>query len=231
MVCLPSAEFAKPLTWSRGIVHGPQWKYYLSGPKPVGSVAGVSFRPGGAGAVLGVPAAEIADCHVPIDALWGSRGVMLREKLLAADEPSSIFRILEIELTARLARPLLVHPAVAHALASHAPTGESSQIGAIQRHSGYSPRHFIALFRTSVGMTPKHFYRVRRFNSVLRRLAGNAESLADIAASIGYSDQSHLTREFRELAGITPTQYQPRSADSTLHHRIGQRIHLFGDQS
>lgn len=224
MVCLPSAEFAKPLTWSRGIVHGPQWKYYLSGPKPAGATVGVSFRPGGAGVVLGVPAAEIADGHVSLAAIWGSRGARLREQLLAAENSSAIFRILEMDLAAHLARPLLVHPAVAQALAHPFADGHS-QIGTIQRQSGYSPRHFIGLFRAAVGFTPKHYYRVKRFNAVLRHLAtGDEESLADIAASIGYSDQSHLTREFRELAGITPTQYQPRSPDSTLHHRIGSEF-------
>lgn len=82
--------------------------------------------------------------------------------------------------------------------------------------------HFIELFRSAVGLTPKHFYRVQRFAAVLRRLAtAGAADLADLATSAGYSDQAHLTREFRAFAGITPTQYRPRGTDAVFHHRAG----------
>lgn len=56
-----------------------------------------------------------------------------------------------------------------------------------------------------MGLTPKHYFRIRRFDEVTRRL------------DLGYSDQAHLTREFRELAGITPGQYRGRP-DSPFHH-------------
>jgi AraC-like DNA-binding protein len=192
-----------------GILHGPQWSYYLSGPRPRGAVAGVSFHPGGAGALLGIPATEMVDRHITLDALWGSRGGELRERLLAAD------------LIARLTRPRLIHPVVAHALASDSMAWGFSRIAAIQRSAGYSPRHFIALFRASVGLTPKHYYRVKRFTTVLRHLANkDVGSLADLAASVGYSDQSHMTREFREFSGVTPTQYRPSTPGRILHHRV-----------
>jgi AraC-like DNA-binding protein len=220
LICQPNSPMLGALVWSRGIVHGPQGTYYQSGAKPPGIAVGVSFRPGAAGAILGVPAAELTDRHVPIDALWGARGHELREQLLAAQGATAVFRVLERDLTARLKPPLLMHPAVAQALAMHSKTWASSRVTDIQREAGYSPRHFIALFRAAVGLTPERYYRVKRFTAVLRRLADdNGASLADLAASVGYADQPHLTREFREFAGITPTQYRPRSPDSILHHR------------
>ena len=206
--------------WTRGIVHGPQWSYFVSGPKPCGAVAGVSFRPGAAGAVLGVPIAELTDRHVAIDALWGARGRSMRQRLLDAGEPMAILRVLEQELVARLTRPLLIHPAVAHALADPVQGWGFARISNVERHVGYSPRHFISLFRGAVGLTPKHYYRVKRFTAALQAIAGGAgSSLAETAASVGYADQSHLTREFRAFAGITPTQYRPRGPDGALHHR------------
>src|SRR6516225_6486412 len=54
--------------WAHGIVHGPQSSFYISGPKPKGTAIGIAFRPGAAGAILGVPMAEIADHHAPIEA-------------------------------------------------------------------------------------------------------------------------------------------------------------------
>ena len=221
IVCRAGSSATDPVIWSRGVVHGPQWQYFISGPKPPGASAGVAFRPGAAGALLGVPIAELTDRHTPIDALWGGRGRDIRERLLAAQTPDEIFRLLEQDLTARLKRPLLIHPAVARSLAPGTPVSSPTRVRDIQREAGCSPKHFIALFRAAVGLTPKHYYRVRRFKAVLDRLASGGEAnLADVAAMAGYSDQSHLTREFRDFAGITPTQYRPRDADSALHHRV-----------
>jgi methylphosphotriester-DNA--protein-cysteine methyltransferase len=89
-----------------------------------------------------------------------------------------------------------------------------------QRASAYSPRHFIALFRSAVGLNPKLYYRIRRFNFAVQSMAaGGGQGFGDIAAAAGYSDQPHLIREFREFAGIAPTKYRPSAADRSLHHQ------------
>jgi len=205
--------------WTRGVVHGPQWSYFVSGPKPRGAAAGVSFRPGTAGAVLGVPITELTDLHISIDALWGARGRSMHQRLVDAHEPMAVFGVIEQELLSRLTRPRLIHPAIAHALVDPVQGWGFTRISGVQRQAGYSPKHFTALFRGAVGLTPKHYYRVKRFGTVLQALTGGeCSNLAELAASLGYSDQSHLTREFREFAGVTPTQYRPRGPDSSLHH-------------
>jgi AraC-like DNA-binding protein len=220
--CTPS-ESTETLTWFGSLVHGPQWGHYVAGPKPPGPVVGVSFRSGCAGPILGVPASELSDRHVSLSSLWGRRAEELRERLLALGEPTEAFGVLERYLSARIETPLLMHPAVAGALAS---AWVPDRVSPIQRSTGFSPRHFIALFRASVGLTPKHYFRIQRFNEVTRRLASHLKtSLADMAADLGYSDQAHLTREFRELAGVTPGQYRGQP-ERPLHHRgsdLGER--------
>ena len=205
-------------SWTHSIVHGPQTSYYLAGPKPKGTVVGVSFRPGMAGPILGVPLSELQDAHIPLDELWGYRASGLHDRLASANDPLAMLRLLESELIARIRRPLLLHPAVAYALGSNLSGYNPSQINHIRKQTGYSARHFIELFRSAVGLTPKRYYRIRRFSSVLAHLAARDSSLADVAVSAGYADQAHLSREFRELAGITPSSYRPRSADSAHHH-------------
>jgi AraC-like DNA-binding protein len=137
---------------------------------------------------------------------------------MSVADPKAMFLILEQVLSARIHRPLLIHPAVAHALAARPADGSAARVAEAQRASGYSPRHFIALFRSAVGLNPKHYYRIRRFNSTLRSMAAGG-CLGDVAAAAGYSDQAHLTREFREFAGIAPTRYRPSAVDRPLHHR------------
>lgn len=205
--------------WTRGVVHGPQCSYFVSGPKPCGAVAGVSLRTGAASALLGVPIAELRDLRVSIDALWGARGRSMHQRLVDVHGPMAVFKVIEQELMLRLKRPLLIHPAIAHALVDPVQGWGFTRISAVQRVAGYSPKHFTALFRGAVGLTPKQYFRVRRFGAVVQALAGDhCPSVAELAASLGYSDQSHLTREFREFAGVTPTQYRPRAPDSLLHH-------------
>lgn len=211
--------------WTRGVVHGPQSSYYRAGPKPSGVVLGASFRPGMAAAILGAPLPELLDRHVSIEELWGYRGLDLHERLAAIRDPREVCRALELELIARIHRPLLIHPAVAYALRPGQSSPSPRRVDEIRKRSGYSPRHFIELFHSAVGLTPKHYYRVRRFSSALACMAQSTShgdvKLADVAMAAGYSDQAHFSREFRELAGIAPSAYRPRAAGSEHHHVVG----------
>ncbi len=209
-------ETAATESWTGGLLHGPQRRFYVGGAKPCGTVVGVSFRAGCAGAVLGVELSGLVDRHVSLGDIWGARASLLQERLLENTDPAAAFRTLEQHLGAGIRARLLMHPAVAHALTS---AWLPARISQLQQEAGYSAKHFIALFNSAVGVTPKHYYRIQRFNEVTRQLAGGAARLADIAAASGYSDQAHLTREFRELAGVTPARYQGH-ADSPLHHRL-----------
>lgn len=211
--------------WTRGVVHGPQSHYYMAGPKPPGVVLGASFRPGMAAVILGASLPELRDRHVSIEELWGYRGLDLHERLAAIRDPYEACRALEVELIARIHRPLLIHPAIAHALRPDRSNPWPRRVDEVQQQSGYSPRHFIELFHSAVGLTPKHYYRVRRLSSALARMAqatGRGDlKLVDLALAAGYSDQAHFSREFRELAGVVPSAYRPRAADSEHHHVVG----------
>ncbi len=206
-------------SWKRGVLHGPQTKYFLAAPKPKGTVVGVSFRPGMAGAILGIPLVELRDGHVSLDELWGGRGCGLRDRLWAEPNAPGIFRLLERELISRMAHSWRLHPAVAYALAAGPPHSDRRRISDIQSRTGYSPRHFIDVFRSAVGLGPKQYFRIRRFSSALIGLARGDAKLSEVALATGYADQAHLAREFRELAGTPPSCYRPRSELSAHHHR------------
>jgi AraC-like DNA-binding protein len=205
--------------WKRAVVHGPQVSYYLTSHKPAGIVVGASFRPGAAGAVLGVPGRELAGGHVLLEDLWGAFARDLHERLLEASGPHDALPVLDHALRTRLRTPLLLHPAVAYAL-----RGDSTEVPSVARiaaETGYSTKQLIARFRDAVGLTPGSYQRVRRFAAVLQRIAGEPLTpLAVIAADAGYADQAHLTRTFRELAGVTPRRYRPRDAQNPHHHVV-----------
>lgn len=91
----------------------------------------------------------------------------------------------------------------------------STRIAHLADEIGWSRGHLVDRFRREVGLTPKRFARVVRFRSAFDRLA-TAASLATVAAECGYADQSHLTHEFREMAGETPTSCQATFVQDTV---------------
>jgi AraC-like DNA-binding protein len=177
------------------------------------ATAGVVFRPGGAFPFLGLPAAKLQDTGVSLADLWGRQAASeLREQLLAARTPQQKFTILERTFLNRLnasAEP--AHPAVSFAVENfcHRP---QRPISAVTDQIGFSDRHFIQLFSQHVGLTPKLFCRVQRFQQVLRNIVSTAaaNSVFDwpqIALTCGYFDQSHFIHDFRAFSGINPTTY------------------------
>ena len=69
-------------------------------------------------------------------------------------------------------------------------------------------RQFKRIFTKHVGMSPKEYYRVVRFQRVLYLLQNNPEiEIADLTYSCGFYDPSHLVKDFKEFSGCSPTQY------------------------
>src|SRR3984893_9100332 len=85
---------------------------------------------------------------------------------------------------------------------------ETQKIAAVADRIGLSARRFIDVFRKEVGLTPKLFCRVRRFQKVLRLVQrGRPVAWADVALDCGYYDQAHFIHDFRAFSGLTPTAY------------------------
>jgi transcriptional regulator GlxA family with amidase domain len=180
---------------------------------------GAQLQPGAAEALLGVSASELAERHTPLVELWGRAAHEVRERLLETAHLERRLEVFESLLAARLPKVRGVHPVVAHALARFAAT---TDVRKIVEESGYSHRRFIALFRQAVGLTPKLYSRVLRFQGALERTAAKSDaSWVDLALETGYSDQSHFNREFREFAGLPPGEYRRISPAWTHHVPIG----------
>ena len=83
---------------------------------------------------------------------------------------------------------------------------------------GLSPRTFTRRFRDRTGLTPKRFARIQRLQRMLAAVEpGRPVDWAALAAGHGYCDQAHLIDDFRDLTGVTPGAYRPRSAAERNH--------------
>ncbi|MET0344118.1 MAG: helix-turn-helix domain-containing protein [Polyangiales bacterium] len=186
----------------------------------LGATVGVHFKPGGARPFFDIPAGAIAEQTVPLEALWGASALSLRERLLDAHAPVERVRILEACLRARAHRALELSPMLSLSFAAFAEPDLVS-VAEVNRRTGLSPKRLLALFRDEVGLSPKAFWRVRRFRAALHDLDRGALRGAALAHEHGYFDQAHFLREFRTLAGSSPSAYLAARVLGTDHVSVG----------
>lgn len=187
---------------------------------PSASIAAVRFKPGAARAFLRVPAAELTDRVVGADEV-GCRWLSTAPVEGAADAaPLAALRGLERALLERLSSAALqleVREAARRLFAAHPPS-----VDALARELGRSRQHLARQFREHVGVGPKELGRVARLQRAIAavqhgtapsrggKVAPRTVGLAQLALDLGYFDQAHMSREFNELAGLTPRAARER---------------------
>ena len=156
--------------------------------------------------LLGQPIGELGNVIVGLDDLLGRDAPRLVEALAEAPGWASRFALLDRALAERLDRGPRAAPEVGWAWRELCRTGGRTGVAALTAATGWSHRHLATRFRQQVGLSPKAFGRVLRFQRAVDLLRAPAPpALAEIAASCGYFDQAHLNRDFRDMAGATPT--------------------------
>lgn len=190
------------------ILSGPHAGFFVIDTAEQASVLGVAFTPGGAGPFLRMPARELRDLHISLEDVWGREGSGLRERLLEVG-PDQRFALLEGWLLEQALGDLEQHPAVAYALNEFSGVPHTSSVSEVTDRVGLSSRRFIEVFDDEVGLTPKLYCRIRRFQHAIHQLAQQSDNVdwADLAALSGYYDQSHMIRDFQEFSGLNPSAY------------------------
>jgi AraC-like DNA-binding protein len=172
------------------------------------SVFGVGFKPGGGFPFLPMPAGELQDLHVPLESVWGRNARAVCESLVEASTPERKFQIMERALLAAARGRFERHLAVQYAVRALGDASRPRSVARIVDDVGLSQRRFIEVFRNEVGVTPKAFSRLRRFQHVLASIEHLAAvDWTSVAQSCGYFDQAHFIHDFREFAGVSPSMY------------------------
>ena len=190
------------------VICGPHSQFFVIDTAEQSAVAGVHFKPGGAFPFLGIPTSQLHNLHVGLDTLWGALAAEVRERLLGAKTVEAKLRVIEAALLTVAGGALERHPAVAYALREFAGAPHERRVSDVTDKIGLSARRFIEVFRNEVGLAPKLFCRVRRFQKVLPLIQRGKEiDWAEIALSCGYFDQAHFNHDFRAFSGINPSTY------------------------
>jgi AraC-like DNA-binding protein len=187
------AQIVLDLDTGRGVLVGLRTVSAVVRP-PLRSV-GVRLTGAGLFSIVGPDAGQVVDGAVDLDAV-ATPAVLAR----CRDQgfpPDAVVGLVAGLCTRFVPDPRVVF--VERELRRGASAREAARLVDMDR------RHFVPLFRQQIGINPKTYERLVRYNRVLATLRdGSGRTIAAIAAEHGYADQAHLTRELRELAATTP---------------------------
>lgn len=162
---------------------------------------GICFRPGQSRHFLTIPANHLTDASAAISGLSAISAESFADDIASGE----VFERVDAVLTAWITRNPVVSGAVDKALDTIDRYNGCVGIERLASGLGISRRQLERCFLARVGVTPKFYARIRRWQYAFALLrTRRSVSLASVALSAGFADQSHMSREFRDLAGQSP---------------------------
>jgi AraC-like DNA-binding protein len=226
---LPDGRFHLLLNLGVGgaAVAGLRSQHVVIDTARLSSVMGVVFRPGAARAFLAAPAVDFCDQVVQLDLVWGWRSAdQLLDRLREARTAEARLRIVEEALADRMQtfreKHLPMHPIMHYVLHAFGNAPHIRTVADVSREIGWSRRWLSQAFAEQVGITPKRYCRLLRFQHVVREIASQRSvDWAGIALAGGFCDQAHLVHEFRAFSGLSPETFLASERPFPNHVRIG----------
>jgi AraC-like DNA-binding protein len=215
----------------------------LHGPRPSTTflrregelvLVGARFKHGAAASLLPYPVKELEQRHVPLEDLLHESAKELFDQVGSGSSPAEQLSRLETGLGKMLLRLKKADPMVRKAVKLIAQHQGDLEVSALAEHLGVSRQTVKHKFDQHVGVSPKLYGKLRRFQAVLRRLANLSKpDWTKLAQESGYYDQAHLIREFNHFTGFSPQKFLNNltraedlylfdSADQTQFHLAGR---------
>lgn len=193
------------------LIVGARSIYEIVDTSDMADLVGIVFAPGGFTPFVSDAAHRFSNQTVALESIWGNSARTLRDRLREFASPQARLDFLEGFLRSRFApqierrhRP----PKIQFALRYFAHNPSVASIRETARQTGWSERRFSQVFREEVGLAPKVWCRIQRFQRAVRQLhAGLDVQWAELALDCGYYDQSHFANEFRAFSGVDATTY------------------------
>jgi AraC-like DNA-binding protein len=200
-------------------ISGMQRRWIVIEAQPQSSMLVIRFRPGGAYPFVGHDMDALSDRVFPLEEVIRGASSSLRDRILAAPTPAEKFAAAEAWLLERSGPAPSMNPTAAY-LAARLGRPIGMRVRDAVEETGFTDRHVRNLFQRWIGVSPKQYARISRFQHLLGTLARDgvedpeleapplpSPDWAVVAAEAGYADQSHLTHEFQSFAGTTPANY------------------------
>jgi AraC-like DNA-binding protein len=203
------------------LVVGARSSYEIVDTSDMADLIGIQFEPGGFAPYACDSVDRFSGCVVSLENVWGAKARAFRDRLREVRDPQAKLACLEAILLKEFHISRDPNPMVAFALATFAQAPALSTVKDVSTQTGWSERRFSQIFREEVGLTPKVWCRVQRFQRAVALMrAGTEVAWAELALSCGYYDQSHFVNEFHAFSGINPTSYTARRTRWGNHLRV-----------
>jgi AraC-like DNA-binding protein len=210
--CTDGVWKSQPECFFVGQITGP----LLLRPAGPASMLGIQFCPHGATELLRLPMCELTDSAVALEDL--SRRLFLKlERVRLQYSLTQAVAALDPILRALAEQPRVDDNPVAYAVRELDRTGGLASIRDVADRVGWSTRQLQRRFKDTVGISPKLFGRMQRFQGVFRAMEDPESDWVNAAVRCGYYDQAHLIRDCREFSGKTPTALLDQEIDLTRH--------------
>jgi AraC-like DNA-binding protein len=190
---------------------------WLVGPRPATAfirrdgelhLLGARFKHGCVSSLLPYPVKELEQRLVPLAGVWSEAHQSLSAALAAKKSPADLVKSLDIAMTQLLAQARKPDPMIRKAVKLIAQHAGDLEVSAMAAELGVSRQTVKHKFDQHVGVSPKLYGKLRRFQVVLRRLASLEKvDWTRLAQESGYYDQAHLIREFNHFTGFSPQKF------------------------
>ena len=185
----------------------------------------VAFKKGKAYPFYPMPMSELTDQVVSADLIFGRSVLHLREQLLASTSIQEMFMFVE-KFMLRRAHGALVDEmrrrCIEYALLHIVNRPDVLSVEHLCDQTGYSQKHFINLFKEQVGVSPKQYLKIMRFQNAIVEIENHGViHWSNFARERGYYDQPHFINEFKNFSGFTPGEYMHRKTDLLNYVPVG----------
>ncbi|MBC7829532.1 MAG: AraC family transcriptional regulator [Chitinophagaceae bacterium] len=179
------------------------------------TTVGIFFYPHALKSIFGLNADELTDSCIDMELITSSQNFQLSQQLMNTSSTNDRIKILSSYLFCQIRNDKRQPDGtIEFALSLILKSEGNIPLKELQENIQLSERSFERRFKQSIGISPKLFSRICRFQASLNQLRKNKyNKLSDIAFENEYADQSHFIRTFKEFAGFSPFQYQKQSKE------------------
>ena len=212
---LPDPNFHLIVENQWGKILGPVSKAYEYEMRGSGSILGVKFVVASLPPYLASLPGDFVDREVAIDAILN-----IDARALFVELQNTVSDKQKVKVFERHLRPFASPPTQHQKTASELvelikTTSDLITVNQLTEQTGIQIRALQRIFKQYVGLNPKLLIRKYRLHQAVALLDNHEKDFADVVSGLGYSDQSHLIRDFKDMLGITPNQYTVISDDES----------------